>query len=248
MIACRISAATIVRFGSLYEPVKGLSKAPLAKNKLYASWSARWIDMPTSCSSAPPATTTSASRADIPWSATTAGSSPALTSRRSSRKAMFRHDLGMHPGVIGHSQPFACTCAMYHQVRTCSSSLTASQEALELPISPRRGPHLRLSYRLLGRLAARPLRVGRGNNLVTHTSNRRKGVGRPLAGTCELANLRALAPSIRRGFRPRGRPTPSLNNTTRRPARGWIRTERRAGLRGSPALVRGLLRGRPSAD
>ncbi len=86
--------------------------------------------MPTSCSSAPPATTTSASRSLIPWSLTIAGSTPALTSRRSNRRAMFSTICIWTQEWSDIPSRSACTWAMYHQARTCSSPLTASRNWL----------------------------------------------------------------------------------------------------------------------
>ena len=91
--------------------------------------------MPTSCSSAPPATTTSASRCFIPWSATIAGSIPPLASSRISRSAMLRTTWTWTQEWSDISSRCEVTCAMYHQARTRLSALTASRNfsSLRLP-------------------------------------------------------------------------------------------------------------------
>ena len=63
----------------------------------------------------------------------------------------------------------AWTCAMYHQARTCSSSLTASRKPSSLRLPLLGALHAGLGDRLLGRLAPRSLRVrSRDSLLVAH--------------------------------------------------------------------------------
>jgi hypothetical protein len=76
------------------------------------------VDIPVSCSRAPPATTTSASRSRIPWSVTIAGSTPALTSSRSSRRAMLRTICMWTQEWSDIPSRSELTWAMYHQPRT----------------------------------------------------------------------------------------------------------------------------------
>ena len=74
-------------------------------------------------------------RRDIPWSVTIAGSTPALTSSRSSRRAMLRTIWMWTQEWSDIPSRSAWTWAMYHQARTCSSALTPSRKpsSLRLP-------------------------------------------------------------------------------------------------------------------
>src|SRR3954467_1240611 len=100
--------------------------------------------MPTSWRRAPPATTTSASRSRIPWSATIAGSTPARTSSRSRRRAMLRTICMWTQEWSDMPSRSAWTWVMYHQARTCSSELTASRKLSSLRL-PRLGARTRAS-------------------------------------------------------------------------------------------------------
>src|SRR5436305_1276849 len=100
--------------------------------------------MPTSWRRAPPATTTSASRSRMPWSATIAGSTPARTSRRSSRRAMLRTICMWTQEWSDIPSRSDWTWVMYHQARTCSSSFTASRKLSSLRL-PRVGTRTRAS-------------------------------------------------------------------------------------------------------
>src|SRR6478752_2444936 len=118
--------------------------------------------MPTSWSRAPPATTTSASRSRIPWSATISGSTPALTSSRSSRRAMLRTICMWTQEWSDIPSRSEWTWVMYHQARTCSSWLTASRKLSSLRL-PRVGARTRASaIASFGGLRLGPLASGAG--------------------------------------------------------------------------------------
>ena len=177
--------------------------------------------MPTSCSRAPPATTTSASRSLIPWSATIAGSTPALTSSRSSRRAMLRTICMWTQEWSDIPSRSAWTWAMYHQARTCSSPLTASRKPSSLRL-PRVGARTCASaIASFGGLRVGPSGSGVGNSL---SSFDRAPIVGPMTGSDPAAH--------------RSRPL------SRRPARGWSPSASRAAPRGSPARPRGPRRGR----
>src|SRR5215210_7411615 len=69
-------------------PSSRRSSESAARNRLNASWSTRWIDMPRSCSRQAPAMTTSASLVFIAWSRSIADFTPCLCSIRYRRSAM----------------------------------------------------------------------------------------------------------------------------------------------------------------
>src|SRR4051812_7685784 len=100
--------------------------------------------MPMSWRRAPPATTTSASRSRMPWSATIAGSTPALTSSRSRRRAMLRTICIWTQEWSDMPRRSAWTWVMYHQARTCSSLFAASRKLSSLRL-PRLGARTRAS-------------------------------------------------------------------------------------------------------
>ena len=110
--------------------------------------------MPTSWSSAPPATTTSASRSRMPWSVTIAGSIPPLTSRRSSRSAMLST-------ICTWTQewsdiPSRSECDLRHVPPGAHPLVRVDrlEEALELAVAARRRVHLCLGHRLRDRTGA----------------------------------------------------------------------------------------------
>src|SRR6185312_15294466 len=123
--------------------------------------------MPTSCSRAPPATTTSESRSRIPWSETIAGSTPALTRSRNSRRAMLRTICMWTQEWSDIPNRSGWTWAMYHQARTCSSLLTASRKPSSLRL-PRVGARtLASATASLGGLRVGPFGSGVGTASVT---------------------------------------------------------------------------------
>ena len=83
-----------------------------------------------------------------PVVATIAGSTPALTSRRSSRRAMLRTICMWTQEWSDMPSRSAWTCAMYHQARTWSSVLTASRKPSSLRLPRVGAPDLRLGDRL----------------------------------------------------------------------------------------------------
>ena len=101
--------------------------------------------MPTSCSSAPAATTTSASRSFIAWSVTIAGCRPPLTSSRSSRRAMLSTIRMWTQEWSDIPSRSDWTWAMCHQARTSGSALSASSSA-----SSRRLPRVGAPIRAAG--------------------------------------------------------------------------------------------------
>ena len=104
----------------------------------------------------------------MPWSATIAGSTPALTSSRSRRRAMLRTICMWTQEWSDMPSRSAWTWVMYHQARTCVVPVDGVEEALELAVAPGRGPDLGLGDRLSRRLALRSLRVwGRDRSSLT---------------------------------------------------------------------------------
>ena len=126
----------------------------------------------------------------IPWSATIAGSTPALTSSRSSRRAMLSTICMWTQEWSDIPSRSDWTWAMYHQARTSSSALTASRKPSSLRL-PRVGARTRPPRPPLpGGLRAGPSGPGdRGRLLVQELSRR---VGR-LPRTCSSARP-SLAP------------------------------------------------------
>ena len=144
--------------------------------------------MPTSCSRAPPATTTSASRSRIPWSATIAGSTPALTSRRSSRRAMLRTICMWTQEWSDIPSRSDWTWVMYHQARTCSSPLTASRKLSSLRL-PRVGARTFASaIASFGGLRVGPCGSGAGTRLASLAAIVGRGVGCPCPPSASAAD------------------------------------------------------------
>src|ERR1044072_1831001 len=85
----------------------------------------------------------------------------------------------MHPGVIGHSQPFSMHLSHVPPSPNLLVPVHGTQEALQLPIAPGRSTNLRLSDRLSWRLTTGTLRIRRGNGLLTHETHRRKAAPAP---------------------------------------------------------------------
>ena len=94
--------------------------------------------MPTSCSNAPAATTTSASRRPIPWSVTITGSTPALTRSRSRRSPMLSTIWTWTQEWSDMPRRSEVTWAMCHQARSSASAFTPSSSASSLRL-PRVG-------------------------------------------------------------------------------------------------------------
>ena len=94
--------------------------------------------MPVSWRRAPEATTTSASWSRMPWSATIAGSTPPLTSRRSRRSAMLRTIWTWTHEWSDMARRSELSWAMCHQPRTSGSAFIPSRSASSLRL-PRVG-------------------------------------------------------------------------------------------------------------
>ena len=95
-----------------------------------------------------------------PWSATIAGSTPPLTSRRSRRRAMLSTTWTWTQEWSDIPSRSECTCAMCHQARTSASALTPSSSASSLRL-PRVGARTARRLDRLGGRAAELARPGR---------------------------------------------------------------------------------------
>ena len=132
--------------------------------------------MPTQCSSAAPAMTTSASRASRPWSATMLGVTPRANSSRDRRSAMFSTIWMWTQEWSDMCRRSALTPAACHQALTCRSPSTAVEQRAP-------GAGCRARARARARPAARPA-PARGRS--------RRRLARPRPGSLAVG-LRALA-------------------------------------------------------
>ena len=144
-MACSASETITVRSGSSYAVSSSGPSLPTVSNRLYRSWSSRWMDIPTQCNKQAAAITTSASRSLIPKSATTLGVTPRLNRSRASRSAMFR-TIWMWTQEWSDipSRRVALTADTCHHALTWSSALTASRRRSSLRF-PRVGARIRIS-------------------------------------------------------------------------------------------------------
>ena len=139
---------------------------------------------------------------------------PGLDQQPQQAQADVEDDLHVDPGVVRHPQPLGVDLGHVPPGPHLVVVVDRLEEALELAVAPGRRPDLRLGDRLPRRLALRALGVGSRDALFAHV----------LDGAA-VAHAADSSPS-------------------RRPARGWSPTARRAAPRGSPARPRGRRRGR----
>src|SRR4051812_29589355 len=100
--------------------------------------------MPESCSRQALAITTSASRAVMPWSLTTAGCTPRRSSSRKSRSATFRTICTCTHEWSDMPSRSAFVCCTTHHALSWSSALAASSRAWSF-LLPRAGARTRMS-------------------------------------------------------------------------------------------------------
>ena len=103
--------------------------------------------MPTSCSRAPPATTTSASRARHPVVGDHRRLDPGLDQEAQQAQGDVEHDLHVDPGVVRHAEPLGVHLGHVPPGPHLLVAVDGAEEGLELAVAPGRGADLGLGDR-----------------------------------------------------------------------------------------------------